>query len=357
MKKKLSILIALVMAISLCLTPAVASANPGAPIIDGVIGVDEWGTPLCTTTGAAWGYPGDQSITVYAYVTVDALYLAFDTSDMTDNRVGGSLDVLDWNIGLVGSDFAPPSYPWRYVLVTKVSPDTSWGDSWDAIDGYHGSWGDTWNIPVSYYSHIPEGIEMVTKFAPNRVTEFKVPMSVMFDGEHGWDGPNAGDVLLLGGCYTGEDAEGSFEQLWWPTGIDHGNAGTYATYTLPPNTTVGLTADVEDIVAIDVTPTSIDFGILKPGQTSGACDITVANIGTHTIDVDAKVYEAGLFYDNLELKCGENWNLWSYWGNVIDNLAMDDSETIYTRLPVPSGFTPGGEETATLLFLATPVSP
>ncbi len=237
-RKVLSIFIALVLALSLCLVTAgpVAAQDGVAPTIDGVIDTEEWGMPLCTAIGY---YEGIVTVTVYAHATMDALYLAFDTGDMTDNRGGSGLDVLDWNVGLVGSDFAQPGLPWRYVLVTKVSHDNSWGDSWDVIDGYHGSWGDTWN--PNYYSHIPEGIEMVTSFGTgHRVTEFKIPMSLMFDGEHGWNGPSGGETLLLGGTFSGEDSQGTFDMLWWPTGIDHSQEGTYATTEVPPPTKAAI---------------------------------------------------------------------------------------------------------------------
>jgi len=145
--------------------------------------------------------------------------------------------------GLVGAEFSPLACgeggaPWRYVLVTKVYPDNSWGTSWSEIDNeYYGSWGDTWN--PNYYSPIPEGIEMVTSLGTGRrVTEFKVPLSVMFDGEHGWNGPSGGETLLLGGTFSGEtflgiDSLVIFDMLWWPTGINHCIEETYATYKLP----------------------------------------------------------------------------------------------------------------------------
>jgi hypothetical protein len=168
-RKVLSIFIALVLALSLCLVTAgpVAAQDGVAPTIDGVIDTEEWGMPLCT------------------------------------------------------------------------AHDNSWGDSWDVIDGYHGSWGDTWN--PNYYSHIPEGIEMVTSFGTgHRVTEFKIPMSLMFDGEHGWNGPSGGETLLLGGTFSGEDSQGTFDMLWWPTGIDHSQEGTYATTEVPPPTKAAI---------------------------------------------------------------------------------------------------------------------
>jgi len=212
------------------------------PTIDGVLSPGEWGEPLCTATGAAWGYPGVQSITVYAYATLEYLYLAFDTSDATDNRNASGLDVLDWNVGLVGSEPAPNSrdpslpFPWRYAVVSKVSPDNYWEEYSKIDNGYYAAWRDTWALAEigQYHFTIPEGIEMATSFETGkRVTEFKVPMSIMFDGEHGWEGPNPGDVLLLGGTFSGEDTNGeNFEMVWWPEGWNDKYEETFAKYTI-----------------------------------------------------------------------------------------------------------------------------
>ncbi len=192
------------------------------PTIDGELSDGEWGEPL----GTAVSPSGISTVTMYAHATMDALYLAFDTNDATDNRGEQGLDVLDTNIGLVGDDV---KLPWRYVLVTKVDPDYSWGDSWDAIDGYHGSWADTWDDPP-YYHHIPAGIEMVTSFATGyRVTEFKVPISIMFDGKHGWEGPNGGETLLLAGTFSDFD---NADMTFVPQDIDHGKAETYIRITI-----------------------------------------------------------------------------------------------------------------------------
>ncbi|GAJ18385.1 unnamed protein product, partial [marine sediment metagenome] len=68
--------------------------------------------------------------------------------------------------------------------------------------------------------------------------------------------------------------------------------------------TVLVTEIVEEpIVAISVTPTSIDFGTLYPGQSSDPAAITVTNIGTvGAIDVTALLEpETGTVFDYLQL--------------------------------------------------------
>jgi len=131
-----------------------------------------------------------------------------------------------------------------------------------------------------------------------------------------------------------------------------GSAPLY-TVTLTPAkaTTTLLTADVPDIVAISVLPTSIDFGTLKPGETSAIFNIDVENIGTRTVNVDVDVYEAGLFYENLEMTNNGN-PPWSKrpWNKLVAGLAMDAVDDVQTQLKVPGTYT--GSESATLVFTA-----
>jgi hypothetical protein len=125
------------------------------------------------------------------------------------------------------------------------------------------------------------------------------------------------------------------------------------------NTVVGLIVDVPDIVAISVNPTVIDFGTLLPGQTSAVFDITVANIGTHKVDVDASASGSALFCDNLMLKnepkAWTDWSVGTPWSIIVDDLAMDASDVVKTKLTVPLDYTPLDTETGTLIFEATPV--
>lgn len=73
MKKKLSILIALVMAILLCLSPAVATSAASMPTIDGVLDEGEWGEPTFQT----------DYFDVYVLDDYEYLYVAFETREGT----------------------------------------------------------------------------------------------------------------------------------------------------------------------------------------------------------------------------------------------------------------------------------
>lgn len=118
-----------------------------------------------------------------------------------------------------------------------------------------------------------------------------------------------------------------------------------------------LTANVPDITAISVDPTSIDFGDLLPGQNSDMFDITVKNVGTHTVNVTANVdASSDALFDNLEMKYDAAGSfVTGPWNDIITDLAMDGSTYVRTRLPVPSDYTPNGTETGLLVFEATAV--
>jgi len=119
---------------------------------------------------------------------------------------------------------------------------------------------------------------------------------------------------------------------------------------------VSLTANVPDIVAISVNPTSINFGILLPGSTSQQFNITVTNVGTRTVNVDADVSgsSSALFYYNLQMTNNGGWTYRS-WGNLITGLAMGGVDEVQTQLVVPSDYTPSGTKTGLLVFTATAV--
>jgi len=342
-KRILSILFAVTLILSFGLMTGPVSASPGAPTIDGVIDIGEWGTPLCTETGVF------QTVTVYAYATTDALYLAFDTGDTTDERGEAGLGVLDWNIGLVGSDM---TVPWRYALRTKISPDESWGVAWSAIDnGYYGCWEDTWNpnpAPLDKYWEIPAGLEMVTSFNTGlRVTEFKVPMSIMFDGTHGWDGLSAGDVLLLGGTFQGEDDLGHSEMLWWPTGINHSDAGTYAEVTVPAGAATVTTDVVEDIIQITIDPTSFNFGQLRQGQCAVPQPLTITSGSNMDIVVGASTISP--FYSAaLSIGTADDWELVNDWA---DDVVQGGTLNTNLKVCVPVSWD-AGIETGTIIFWA-----
>lgn len=119
---------------------------------------------------------------------------------------------------------------------------------------------------------------------------------------------------------------------------------------------VSLAADVVDIIAISVGPTSIDFGTIYPGSASSVTIITVNNIGTKPVDVDSLLNPAtGTVFDYLELG---GWAApHSNWPGMT-GLAAGGSNTVGAQLVVPAAYPAGVDpETATLTFEAVATGP
>jgi len=124
-------------------------------------------------------------------------------------------------------------------------------------------------------------------------------------------------------------------------------------YELEPSTTVGLAAETVQITAISVTPSSINFGSITPGQSVLGNDITVENIGTVTVIIDAWLDPpTGTVFNYLKLN-GAYPSDSGIWDDLISSLLPSESEIITTELDVPSTYSAQGSETARLIFEAT----
>jgi len=343
MRKLVSVLLTLAVVLGLSLTMAVpvAVSADAPPTIDGVVTTGEWAgaTEIDVTDGC------NGVVKVLAYT--DYLYMLLEADDSTDNRIGegsGTNDKTSVNIN--PTDGEPYGMPCDIIFEMGTDAASWGGTNAGNIDGY----ATNWVINGSQVT-LPTDLEAKTMYTSSRkVTEWKIPLATI--------APSAGDTLVLGGNFDID--RGGTPHYYFPDTLKGGSSGwadasTYAEVLVQGNTAVGLAVNVPDIVAINVDPTNIDFGTLKPGQTSDVFDITVANIGTHAVDVDADVYEAGLFYDNLELR---DYTLtWSKrdWPLVANDLAMGASQLLKTKLTVPTGYTPKDSETATLIFKAKPM--
>lgn len=115
-----------------------------------------------------------------------------------------------------------------------------------------------------------------------------------------------------------------------------------------PSGDVDMVVNIPSMVAISVTPTSIDFGTLYPGQFSGIIVVTVENIGTVTVNVDASVDPTPTVFDYLLVGTLEVPTT-----GLIAGLAGGSSSVVDVQLVVPSDYSAKGVETATLVFSAT----
>jgi hypothetical protein len=113
------------------------------------------------------------------------------------------------------------------------------------------------------------------------------------------------------------------------------------------NKEVRLKANIIPAISFTVSPSSIDFGELGPGDTSSPRTITVTNTGTWTLLVTCSVTDEAedLYVDGLKLD-GKRWGLFST--TVNKNNSRETSAT----LTVPEDYTELGEQNGTIIFWA-----
>jgi hypothetical protein len=348
MKRLFSILFALVLVLSLSLVTAVVSADPGPRIGFWQSSEPASGTAEFSTT---YSHSASYSAHLEAYVAYapndyHEAYVANPTgvtllNDLAsvslwyycpagDNDVAPLIDVwLDTN-GVYSTDFPPTGDDeWLLGMIDDVTTPGAWVE-----------------VTLSEITWVRATGGTVYGAGSAGLTAAKAET-------------NSGIYDTLGVCPL------------LAIGIETGGPGTYissraydqdfyiddlkindVTYDLGPTSSVGLTAEVPSIIAISVTPTSIDFGTLYPGQSSSITTVTVENIGTVTVGVDASVSPTGKVFDYLKLDdTSPPTTSVGDWG--ITDLAVSDSDLAYTQLVVPSNYSAQGTETATLIFEAT----
>ena len=359
MRKLVSVLLTLAVAVSLMAMPAVTSASPG-------IELNAVGSATAAISTATYHSPNN-SVKLYvkdgsvdwAEVSIPVDIALKDINKLSFWERVTSYTTSGWDVNVVlGIDldvddvFEADVAGWH--VTDSHNATLLGGDTFIEMDGALGplsgalSWTQVnalttarWWTPNSTGDGLSK--DLYCSFA-DLLTKI---------GTGGWDTniPNT-DVkvkcvkLLIGGAGSWMDETAFVDDV-----IINGK-----TYDFEPTSSVGLTADVPDIVAISVDPTAINYGTLYPGQTSSVESITVTNIGTHKVDVDADVSGSvgDLFFDNLQLWTGASWSGRS-WPKIVDDLVMEGSKVLYTRLPVPSDYTPSGTETGLLVFTATGV--
>jgi len=121
-------------------------------------------------------------------------------------------------------------------------------------------------------------------------------------------------------------------------------------------TIVTLTAETPQITAISVTPTSIDFGTVKPGDVVSGPDVTVENIGTVKVSVDAGLDPlTGTVFNYLKLNGAYSSGYSGAWSPIVSSLLPSGIKSLTTALDVPSTYSAQGNEAAILVFEATVV--
>jgi hypothetical protein len=113
------------------------------------------------------------------------------------------------------------------------------------------------------------------------------------------------------------------------------------------SSSVSLGASIIPAISLVVTPGSIDFGKLSPGQTSSAHTLTLNNTGGYGISVTADVNDtaSNLFVNGLLLDS----NAWSAYSTSIDSKT---SKQAGASLKVPDDYAGVGAKEGTLVFWA-----
>ena len=227
MKKKLSILIALVMAISLCLSPAVAVSAASTPVIDGVIGVGEWDGAIVIPVADSMG-------TASIIASRDYLYMMFEGNDPTDARLGENLvgnDKLSININ--PTDGGSWGKPYDIIFETGTDPAAWQMPTCGPSDGYE----TNWVINGAQVSTLPADLETVTIYdygTGTRTTEWRIPLTTI--------SPLGTTILVGGNCDNLGNTGSGFK---FPDDLEWAVASTYVEIPIPP-------APVRSLNAFDV---------------------------------------------------------------------------------------------------------
>jgi hypothetical protein len=113
------------------------------------------------------------------------------------------------------------------------------------------------------------------------------------------------------------------------------------------NQAVHLGASIRPAIAVEVTPSSMDFGELAPGETSSGNNLTVRNKGSFSINVTAEVSVSAenLFVDGVLL----NESSWKLYSAAIPKNSEDKP---IAKLHVPEEYAGTGSKEGTLVFWA-----
>jgi len=113
------------------------------------------------------------------------------------------------------------------------------------------------------------------------------------------------------------------------------------------SSSVSMTTNIIPAIALVVSPGSIEFGELSPGETSGAHTLTLENKGGNILSVTAEVSDTA---DNLFV---QGMLLDSFgWDEYTTSIAALTSDTTDASLKVPDNYLGVGAQVGTLVFWA-----
>ncbi|MBA7668092.1 hypothetical protein ES703_76196 [subsurface metagenome] len=352
MKKKVGILVALVMAISLCMVPAVPAValmtyDPCvAANVDFIYGIDESHTYPDNVShyGEQWliTYTGDDP----AKLPDGYNLYRDDVSGTGDLAMVGILTFTPDEIDLpVIDEFPNPSLGTYYYMGEESPNKYYWALEPNGIENPSDGQADLDADVVQPTLTVNIVGEGTVKFGTYPASD--IPIEAV-TGPGTYVRPfDLGTNLLLNAI----DAVPQDPNWMWDgwSGDYTPFVGGHAAVKLDGNKTITATF-IEKIVSIIVDPTTIDFGPIIQGGT-GTDSLNVANSGTvpasvtATLDgTDVEFYTANLLMD------GGSVTAWSA------NLPVSESVDVSLTLNVPAGAEPGAK-TATIIFWAEESTP
>lgn len=298
MKKKLSIMFALVLVASLCLVPAVASAE---------------------SVGLAGG--------------------VYDSTLILENKEGfgatGAWTIKSDDIGgTLGYNASGPEFVWG--LEAKVLTSGTYALIYYAdMPNRFVDWGG--DNPGKHIATVTANSEGVISASGSKELNMDLPCP-----------PDANQFEI---DYSEEYNTAHGAKIWLVPTSDYTAPALIAwnpeSYLFETDLIWYDDTEVEsNVLAITVNPTNINFGILTPGMIGVGGDVTVANDG----NVPITVTTLDMATDNVFkfLKLGGDWA-----DNYTKELPVTENDLVAVTLHVPGSYDQTGAETGTLTFIAT----
>ena len=250
----------------------------------------------------------------------------------------------------IGSDEAEGMIGWLY-FVNNTSLAVGAGDyamqAGDEALFYYGDWG--WNPTKLILSD----------------SEIEVGQTVALEAKY-FNGSNwlplPGATVYVNGTARQADAVGGLTLTFEQNGVNQVYVDTADfvrsekyQIVVGENVSQSLNLQVEidqsngqvlgDAVALEITPASLDFGKLSPGQT-GSQMITLQNTGSSNITVGANVAGDNVFMTGVKINDFAP-------AQFSDTIAFDTQKTETIKLTVPLGYTGSGIKNGQIIFWAT----
>ncbi len=204
--KVFGVLMALMLALSLCLVVAAPAGAANAPVIDGIVSAGEWDDATVVNVASSMG-------TVSLLPICNYLYVLFQVNDTTDARKGENLHGNDQtSVNINPTDTAPWGLPCDIIFQFGADAAAWGGTNSGDTDGWHTDWAIN-GVQIA----LPADVETKTLYSGGtKTSELKLPISTI--------GASPGAYLHIGGAID----VGDMNSYVYPTGLVWDDESTYA---------------------------------------------------------------------------------------------------------------------------------